>query len=349
MAHKRITVTGAAQFMHELKTFLTTDPALVAAGQNWEVLKEIDRHPASNVHHMYLKGPGNAGSDEVFVNLSRRDDQATVGESVLWIQGAKGFEDQLDFNDQPGTVQYPCSIFLDSGIMEVWLVANGRRFMALVKISTTYQHMYAGLYLPYATPETYSYPMFLGGTKPLTNGSAQSTTYPSSWRATSRDGYNGWAFGQHVTGSFWYLPPAQMLAPDGVWKGVTSLASTSHTYMALTRIAGANQPTTAQGYTIAYATPSLYGDSYNPGFSAIRDRCVAGFDGECLLEPITIFDYKETASDDASLYGIIDGVYTVLNRDAVAETEVTVGGVTYVIFGNIMRSTVGEYLAMALE
>lgn len=47
--------------------------------------------------------------------------------------------------------------------MPYWLVANGRRFAAAIKVSTTYHCMYFGMMLPYARPSAYPLPLFNGG------------------------------------------------------------------------------------------------------------------------------------------------------------------------------------------
>ena len=84
MAYVTGTATDRNDLWTKLLAFLTADPALVAAGQAWEVVWSRD---VTGNQSRVLKGKGLSGTDEVLVTLSKRDDQLTVGESVCGSAG----------------------------------------------------------------------------------------------------------------------------------------------------------------------------------------------------------------------------------------------------------------------
>jgi hypothetical protein len=113
-----------------------------------------------------LKGPG-GGSDEIFVNLET--DYSVSGDWYNWrLYGATGFiaGNVLDFATQPGT-SLPVGLSLWQASIPYWFIANGRRFMVIAKINTTYHALYAGFILPYATPSQYPYPLMIGGSNAM--------------------------------------------------------------------------------------------------------------------------------------------------------------------------------------
>lgn len=106
---------------------------------------------------VYMKGPGLSGTDEIYVNFRTVTD---VGQDMYnWeIQGAVAYDSQNSYDFQPGQSPLGHCLFWDSTI-PYWLIVNGRRFILIAKVSTTYQTCYCGLFLPYATSSEMPYPM----------------------------------------------------------------------------------------------------------------------------------------------------------------------------------------------
>lgn len=137
-------------------TIAITQGVLSAAGQAWTV----DRWSGGN--ELILHGPGLAGSDAIYVGVRAFQD---IGVPYFnWgVRGAVGFDAGLTFANQPG-VSPETYVLLDDDPMTYWFVGSGRRIVGVVKVGAVYQGFYLGLFLPYATPTEYPYPIMVGGT-----------------------------------------------------------------------------------------------------------------------------------------------------------------------------------------
>jgi len=108
----------------------------------------------------YLQGPGLSGGDEIHVNI--RQFKNVPSDYYNWqIRGAVAYNPLVPFDQQPGTSP-AANLPLWQSAIPYWLIANGRRFILIAKVSTTYQTMYGGFILPYATSAEMPYPMFIG-------------------------------------------------------------------------------------------------------------------------------------------------------------------------------------------
>ena len=352
MAYKRIGVVGADAALNEIIAFVTTDPALVALGQNWSVVWQQDTRPTNKRKQVMLKGPGLAASDEVFITLCAITDFRTVGETSLIIAGATGPNmGQQMWDTQYGATTRPPMVYLDNTTpMELFMVANGRRFIVVVKTSTVYQPLYAGLILPYATPNMYGYPLYVGGTAGYTGAGA---SYPISWRNAVRDGFSAFpmAYSYYSTSSNYSEVPAMLLRPDGTWAYVAAeQGSGSLTFADKICIAPVAQPTNmGDGVN---ANSMYFGTQTDIGgigyFDVIRYTidCIGG---GIVTAPYTLYFSRITGAPDVVTYGILDGIEHVINREATAESTFLRDGVEFMVFPNVMRTTNGLYFALALE
>lgn len=177
MAYTTGTAANHIDLWDKLLAFLTTDPALLAAGQQWT----IDwRAPvgAANETDLVLVGPGMGGSDQIMVGL-RRVDNFSNNSFAIYMNGMTGILPAADAYDGHVNVCRKTTMYLDQNPMRYWFVANGRRFVVVVKISTVYEAMYGGLFLPYADPLSYPYPLFIGAS----GGADFDTSY--NWTSTA--------------------------------------------------------------------------------------------------------------------------------------------------------------------
>lgn len=143
-----------------LKTFLTTDSTLVAASEEWTALKD-DTTSVANERFLYMEGPGLASGDEINVNI--RTYFNVPGDYYNWeVRGAVNFDTLEVFEDQPGTSP-GTFVPLSQTTIPYWMIASGRRFIVVAKVSTVYSTMYGGFILPYALATEYPYPMYIGG------------------------------------------------------------------------------------------------------------------------------------------------------------------------------------------
>lgn len=164
---------------------------------------EMAYQPAAggDLEELYLKGPGLAGTDEIYTQIQRVDD---VGADIYdWrTAGAVTYDNGMAWQDQPG-ISPDSYMTLWNNSIPYWLIANGRRYIVVAKISTTWVAYYAGFILPYATPSEYPYPIFSGGNA---NGFDR-------WSTTSGDDRNFFTCGRAG-----YTSGSQALRHvDGMW------------------------------------------------------------------------------------------------------------------------------------
>lgn len=344
-------ITGTAAnhtaLWNTLLDFLQNNTALVAAGQNWTKVWELPGQP-----ELMLKGPGLSGSDQVYVGLKRTDNTLTNGESLIWITGATGvISSATNVSAHVNSLPRAPAIFLDQNPMQYWMVANGRRFVVVLKISTIYQAMYGGLFLPYSNPASYPYPLFIGGTRGYAGYSGSWTA--TSWRQSEADFYRHFVYPRSsANSSAWYDSQACMLTPDAQW-GQCIIDSGGTPYATPRILMG---PRAFPNYVGPRITMDLIDGNYSSfagqyrfGYNVVRSRLIAGLNGEFPLTPITMLTAVNGPAPNPTTYGILQGVYSVPGIGNVAENIVTVGGVDHLVVPNVQRTTETEYWALALE
>ena len=350
MAYATGTATDRNDLWNKLLSFLTTNPALVAANQAWEVVWSYDT--TNNTRRM-LKGKGLSGLDEIFVSLHKQDDLYYSGESLLWIGGATGFSPTAaNIADHPNSLaRYP-AMFLDNGPMSYWFVANGRRFVVVVRMSTVYNMLYGGLILPYATPTTYTYPLFVGACRGFAQYGGSTAPVVDSWRNSESERYS--AFMRPKAGnsaSGWYDSSAALLDPMGVWNSVSSgdmPAFTGNTlWMSPNKQQESLMGSTINRNTYNNVSIAMY---QGLGYRGVMERTIEGLGGDVPITPLTLFSGTISGNpENPTTLGILDGCFQAGGLSLTAESVFQVGGVDHMIFQNIMRTNVSSYWALALE
>lgn len=119
---------------------------------------------AGSEHYLILEAPGYTGPDgdvPVYVGMRTYDNVASDYYNVS-VAGMTGYVAGNTFAAQPGFIE--CGIPAHNTRIDYWLTINDRRLAFGLKVGTpVYEHGYAGLILPYATPRQYPYPLFVGG------------------------------------------------------------------------------------------------------------------------------------------------------------------------------------------
>lgn len=350
MAVRTGTAANHVELWDELLDFLQNDSALVAAGQNWTKVWEHAEWPE---RELALRGPGITGGNEVLVGLCRTDEAQVAAESQIYISGMTGVIPTAErYYDHVNALPRRPLIFLDFNPMKYWFVANGRRFVVVVNISTIYQAMYGGFFLPYATPVAYPYPLFIGGTRGY---SGYSSTYaPVSWRVTGADSYRHFVYPRSNTPiNSWHDSSAYMLDPDGEWRGGT-LDYNGSVYAVPRFVTGGRGFPRYMGsqetYPVYGPTDSfLMAGSSALGYNSVRARVTAGLNGEMPLLPVPLMAFSNSVAPSPVTYGILEGVFQVPGVGNAAENVVSVGGVDHLVVQNVQRTTRDEYWALALE
>ena len=196
------TSTDWSDLLDDLRTHLTDGVTL--GSEVWTELA-IDTS-ITDERIVYLEGPGLAGADEININIR---EFKNVGSDIYnWqIRGAVSYNALNSFATQPGTSPAVNLPLWDSSI-PYWLIVNGRRFILIAKVSTTYHTLYAGFTLPYATSAEMPYPIYVGA-------SAQSELR--------------WSDGTYKLGAFWdpTTTSAYLRHFDGAWVTIQNYSNGS--------------------------------------------------------------------------------------------------------------------------
>lgn len=150
------TATSYLDLLNKLKTFITTNVDLVAAGQEWVTLRDDGTD-------MIFKGPGLSSTEEIFVGFKPYAKPSTDTYSIE-LAAFTGYTVGNQYDDQPGRINSKDAYLPGwTSTTPYWFIANGQRIIIISKVSTTYQSMYIGKFFPYGTPNQYPYPVFFGG------------------------------------------------------------------------------------------------------------------------------------------------------------------------------------------
>ena len=93
--------------------------------------------------------------------------------------------------------------------MKYWFIANGRRFIIVVKVSNRYATMYCGFIKPSGTDLEYPYPLLIGGNHTLTD-----SPYTNDYTGTNRSFFNPQASGSGSSSSMIYTPSGRLCFLD---------------------------------------------------------------------------------------------------------------------------------------
>lgn len=187
------TATDYADLLNKLRAHLTSTDM----GPEAWVEVGYDATSVANERFVYLQGPGLAGQDQVHVNI--RQYRNPGSDYYNWqIRGSVNYNPLMVFSQQPGTSPAVTLTLWQSDIPYT-LVANGRRFILVAKISTTYHTLYAGFILPYATSDEMPYPMYIAASSNLEQVRWSRGTYEqcSPW-----DPCQGGAYMRHFDGAW---------------------------------------------------------------------------------------------------------------------------------------------------
>jgi len=315
MAYETGTASGHIDLLDKLRTFLTTNAELVAAGQEWTQLVWQEVPAVAGQYELILKGPGLADDDEIYVGIQTYE--SIPGDYYNWtLNGYTGYDAGLTFTTQPGAfiTTWP-RVYLTNGSIKYWFVANGRRFVVVAKVSTVYEMCYMGLILPYLPNNLLPYPLLVAGCginrelrwSDTSNGHNHGIMYPMSPEASDAAALLSATSCTRIY--------------DGGWKGLQAYYGSS--YSAAT---GRNLwPYCSQ----SISTIGVLGTN---------------LDGTYTLFPII----PHQKSPTGETYGELDGCYQVSGYNNAVENIVTVDGYDHLVVQNVYRTTRSSYWALRL-
>lgn len=309
-------------FLTQLVNFLTTDSGLTGAGQAWTTVWTAPVG-APNETDIVLRGPGLSSTGTIFVGLRLNKDEPNDQFSLSIVGMTGTIPSATTFDGHINCAPVPVRIFLDDAPMTYWFSATGRKFTATAKVSTVYETAYAGLFLPFSQPQTYNYPMLIGGMASA-NGVAE------DWRSTDADHT---AFVSPPDDSV-YETTAWVINPIGEWLrcGVSGDS-----------VAPITLGPGAFGAEDFGMSDVMAADAY--GYLDIVKRTGACYGGDYTLTPVTVVQsYPQNQT-----FGILDGVYHVPGRSNAAENIVNFNSKGHLVVQNGFRTGIGDYFAVALE
>lgn len=332
MAFEIGTATGPADLFAKLKSFLTTNADLVSVSQQWTQVWDTSAvTDPENSTDVMMNGPGLAGVESVIVGMRLRDDAPT---DEHWIEytGAISINAAAStFKEHNGSMIRTTRVMLNNGPMSYWFVANGRRFITVVKISTTYQSSYCGLMLPFGLPQEYPYPLFIGGScgDDFKDGNG---FVPRTWRDnviyhTFFLDPNGYVSGSYLTSSAWVRGPA------GDWKVLNNSGNDLDGSVGPVRTGGNDSETIVR-----------IQDGVLDGFDILGAMDTA-FGGDRVLVPAPIF----LRSGERETLGVLQGVHRVGGAISAAEDIISIGGVDHLTVPNVFRTDFHDYMTVELS
>lgn len=312
------TTTGTASnyldLLTKLRDFLVTNSWTVIGGVAFGAIDE-------DTDYVSLQGPGLTGDDEILVTLQPFSVAANNAYSIR-VRGHTAYVNPG--TSQPGADSPWCYLLTLNSPVTYWFIANGRRFIVIVKSSSRYDAMYAGFILPEHLPSDWSYPLFIGASSSTgTQSQANDNDYHS----------NFWnPFAQSLSGNN-SLTSAYLFSPMQAWVPIWN------------------------GWQSSNPVWNDTGRMTLPWSNVSQHNVRRQLDGEPWFKRGQLAGIARSSSGGAdtnlpeggSFYGSFDGVYYTPAFGATAEQESIVGGVTYKMFPNVARTSDGQFAAIAME
>lgn len=324
MAFEAGTASNAGDLLLKLETFLTTNPSLVAAGQQWKSMKDNTVTPYTTSYNMTAEGTyqlercfiggGLDGKDRIVVPMRLYVKKAQTFYS-LSAYSARSWDTTKPVQEQFTATQAEnqrsvISLWADN--MPYWFWANGRRFMIVAKVANRYVSMYCGFFMPCGTDREYSYPLYIGGSH---------TVYERSYQHQ----------GNQENGAFWkptgasagaYTSSGAAISPDGaIVRCYTSDMNTLGTSL--------------DGYG---NSAEFYPYQMNEFVGKTKDN-------QYVLKPIEIVQ----VSTAKQCLGWLDGAFYVSGFENSPENVLTVNGARYICFPTMVRTGFNDWCAIKME
>lgn len=330
MAMETGIASHAGDLFLKLETFLTTNPALVAAGQAWRVLKDNKVAPYSNEYNpdangvnqmpRAFKGGGLDGRDEIIVPMQ------------LWVNKSRTEYSLIAYGARSWDTSYPIEIqhmnknqqnvrtcmYLWNAQMPYWFFANGRRFIVITKVANRYMSMYCGFIMPSGTDIEYSYPHYVAA-----NGANFKRNYQFTHSGSSVS-----------TGAFW-KPTADYA--ETTYRSNCNLINPTGTNVRF------NVSDTSQVYRTDSTNELQSGGVIFPYH--LNYKIGKTIDNQYVLLPIELIQVV----GDIQVLGWLDNVFYVSGFENSPETIITVNGDRYICFPCMIQNAYNDYAAIKME
>lgn len=309
MAYATGTASNYRDLVGKLRDFLVANADLVTAGQNWTLLSGPASGTPAASDELVFSGPGLAGDDDIRVGLKFYTDAGlgyyNVGVVGLTSSGVN------DIENQPGA-SVPHWMLLLNSSMTYRFIANGRRFIVIVRAGANYPQCYAGFILPEHLPDDWPYPLFVGACAwERASGNSRNDEYNAAYWNGSSEGTVSTA---RACGSLCDAGRAWRPVSNYWYEGVTSDTDQVHT-----------------------------GDWYH-GFFEKNVR--QSLTNQPILSQGLLFSRSDAIG--RATYGRFDGVFYLPAFGVTPDQVIAISGVNYAAIPNIFRTDDGNFAAYAL-
>lgn len=307
MAYVTGTATDFADLYNKLRDFLTTDTTLVAAGQEWAQIAGPGG-TLTDADEIVLQGPGTSGTDEILVGIKPFTSVASDYYNLAFY-GLVTYNGALGGVESQVGESLPRVLLAWDSPMTYWFVANGRRFIVIIKVATTYHMAYCGFMLPYMLPTLWPYPLFIG---------ASSSTTTHRYSQTGENVRNPFSPGQQtaclcmVDGrffEFWNANVSSTSVPDG---------------------SGSQWQSSTRGVAPWYTDGTPIRENLDGSYTLQQAELVA-------------------TNPHTAQYGALEGVFRISGFSNASENIVTIGGVDHLVVQNVYRTDWSNFAAIRLE
>ena len=297
----------------------------LGATEKYTVKSWDDDYDGNGEYEIILMAPGTAGEDEIYFGIQTYF--SVANDYYNWrFNGYTGFSEVAAWLTQPGALSgnnyYNPKLLLSNSKLQYWLVANGRRFVLNVKVSTVYESCYIGFTLPVGLPNQFPYPLAIGGSCRAYNADER------RW-SSIEDEHRAW-----WDGNYGGADDSSLYILDNTWLGFGNWTSNAETSFSAVR----------------NVWPYVHSDTYfTSSIDWYANNCWRllgkNIDGSYPL-------FQLAASGDSpnrNHYGFLQGCFAVPGLDLNAEDILTQNGDTYVVFQNTFRNDNWEFMALLLE
>jgi hypothetical protein len=310
MSYTSGTATDYHDLLNTMRTWLT-------GTCGWTQLKWTAPASLTDTAELWLEAPGAGAGKRVYVGF-RSINVAADGMYSWETVGATAYSTSFAFDGQAG--ESGSTFFnLWQNSIDYWMYANDRRVIVVAKVSSYYMSMYAGFFLPFATPDEFTQPLYIGAS------SATLLLYSSSNSGSRMMCDPG-------LGAAYYRKRS-----SGTWSAVGNHTAQNNT---------AYLPTYSTSrhiiwpYRVARSSGSSYGSKdWNAlnGLARLRPNAA----GEMPLFQSHIID-----TSGLEVVGALDGVFAAPGFGRTSEQTLTMDTRTFRLFQNCGRATARDFFAV---
>jgi hypothetical protein len=337
---------------------------LTFSTQNWTVNRNV-ASSASGIRYdtiaggggvqvlereVQLQGPGNAGTDEIYVGIMEVRD--TGSGSFNWaIAGFTGYGAGLDWDEQPGFSHIsPDEIAaftpLSNGGIECWFHVTPRHLKGICRIGSTYNNFYAGFINTFGTPAEYPYPLCIAGCSTKWNELFSSSGVRQSG-LIDPGAFTG--TGGNTQG------PLGLRFFDGAWQGFdnwtfngTSRTRRSFKVIAPCGIIKADQTEIPFPDRLASGSDNAEWNAIIPQIGSPGSPTTSLFPADDSAGDQTVLfpNVMQTVFPSLQIIGELDSVFwgSTLGNNIVSQDRVIIGGIYYRAFQNCNRTDSFSYV-----